>query len=137
MDGQPSVLLRPTIRTAFDPGSRQDVDALRNELASEGRNVTLRMPDPGKFAVQTPESVSVYILAGVTTQFLSLLLADISDSIKRWLVRRFNKDDKASAQTVTIYVHGKAVKSILGRSADDIEDVSTYVEGWDATATRP
>ncbi|AFJ34045.1 hypothetical protein W7U_01920 [Mycobacterium sp. H4Y] len=95
------------------------------------------MPDPGKFAVHTPESVSIYILAGVTTQFLSLLLADISDSIKRWLVSRFNKDDKASAQAVTIYVHGKAVKSILGRSADDIEDVSTYLEGWDATATRP
>ncbi|OBH37169.1 hypothetical protein A5690_07060 [Mycobacterium intracellulare] len=95
------------------------------------------MPDPGKFAVQTPESVSIYILAGVTTQFLSLLLADISESIKRWLVSRFNKDDKASAQAVTIYVHGTAVRSILGRSADDIEDVATYLEGWDATATRP
>lgn len=137
MDGQPAVLLRPTIRTAFDPGSRQDVDALRSELASEGRNVTLRMPDPGKFAVHTPESVSIYILAGVTTQFLSLLLADISDSIKRWLVSRFNKDDKASAQAVTIYVHGKAVKAFSAEAPTTSRTCPRTSRAGDATATRP
>jgi hypothetical protein len=52
------------------------------------------------------------------------MATDIYNGTKRWLVKRFSKNEKASAQVITIYVNGNPTLRILGRSADHIVDMT-------------
>lgn len=120
-----TVVIRPSLRAAVYPHLREDVYELLHELVSDGHEVTLQLPDPGQFSVQNSlETVGIYILGGVATPVLSLMATDIYNGAKRWLVKRFSKDEKATAQVITIYVNGAPTLRILGRSADHIVDMS-------------
>ncbi|HEX4395019.1 MAG TPA: hypothetical protein VH084_26285 [Mycobacterium sp.] len=116
-----TVVIRPSLRAAIYPHVREDVYELLHELIGDGHEVTLQLPDPGQFSVQNSlETVGIYILGGV----LSLMATDIYNGTKRWLVKRFSKNEKASAQVITIYVNGNPTLRILGRSADHIVDMT-------------
>jgi hypothetical protein len=120
-----TVVIRPSLRAAIDRRAREDVYELLHELIGDGHEVTLQLPDPGQFSVQNSlETIGIYILGGVATPVLSLMATDLYNGSKRWLVKRFAKNDKASAQVITIYVNGNPSLRILGRSADHIVDMS-------------
>lgn len=122
-----TVVIRPSLRAAFDPRMREDVYDLLHELVGDGHEATLQLPDPGQFSVQNSlETVGIYVLGGVATPVLSLLATDLYNGTKKWLVKRFNKNDKASAQVITIYVNGNPTLRILGRSADHIIDITPH-----------
>jgi hypothetical protein len=119
------VVIRPSVRAAIDRRAREEAYELLHELIGDGHEVTLQLPDPGQFSVQNSlETVGIYILGGVATPVLSLMATDLYNGSKRWLVKRFAKNDKASAQVITIYVNGNPCLRILGRSTDHIVDMS-------------
>ena len=119
-----TVVIRPSLRAAIYPHTREDVYELLHELIGDGHEVMLQR-DPGQFSVQNSlETVGIYILGGVATPVLSLMATDIYNGTKRWLVKRFSKNEKASAQVITIYVNGNPTLRILGRLADHIVDMT-------------
>ncbi len=126
-----TVTIRPSLRAAIYPHAREDVGELLDELIGDGYEVTLQLPDPGQFSVQNSlETVGIYILGGVATPVLSLMATDINNGTKRWLVKRFSKNEKASAQVVTIYVNGNPTLTDSGQKRRAHRGYDTTAQGY-------
>jgi hypothetical protein len=123
---KPTVVIRPSLRAAFHPKIRQDAHELVAELASDDRNVVLQLPDPGHFSVQNSlESIGIYIAGTVSGTALTLLVTDLHDGARAWLVKRFKKGKNTDAQFLTIYgPDNTPLKQILARNADHIVDMT-------------
>ncbi|WP_152531201.1 hypothetical protein [Mycobacterium sp. UM_CSW] len=136
---KPSVVLRPSGPTAFDPRTRQAAHELLAELASDDLNVTLQLPDPGQFSLQNSlEAIGIFIAGAASKKVLDLTLASALASTTRWLRNRFAKDKNAGAMYITIYgPDGKPLKNVLGRSADHIKDVTPPDRRGDSTNQHP
>jgi hypothetical protein len=124
--GKPVVVVRPAGRTAFDPRTHLAARELVTALSSDLYDVSLQLPDPGQFSVQNSlESIGIFVSGGVTTPLLNLIVKDLHDRIASWMERHFTKNEHAGAQYVTIYgPDNKPLKNVLGRSADNIKDVT-------------
>lgn len=123
-DDKPTVTVRFRSPTAFRL-PQSDIDELRTELVSDNYSLTVEPPEPPKEGIYNSlEAVGIFLAGAASTKLLDAALKDAYDGTKRWLRKRFDKDDKASSVVVTIYgPDNKPLKNVLGRPPNIIKDL--------------
>jgi hypothetical protein len=58
------------------------------------------------------------------------MATDLYNSSKRWLVKRFAKNDKANAQVITIYVNGNPSPTDSGQKRRSHRGHITTLQGY-------
>jgi hypothetical protein len=58
------------------------------------------------------------------------MATDIYNGTKRWLVKRFSKNEKASAQVITIYVNGNPDPTDSGQKRRSHRGHDTSAQGY-------
>lgn len=133
-DEKPRVVIRPSLFTSLHPRTKWDAHELLTELYRDDLDIALQVPDPGQFSVQNSlETIGIFIAGNVSGTVLTLLVTDLHDGMKRWLSKRFAKDDQATPAYITLYgPNGKPLKSVLGRSADHVVDMAPQPRNADS-----
>lgn len=126
MDEMPRVVIRPSLFMSLHPRTKWDAHELLAELYRDDLDIALQVPDPGQFSVQNSlETIGIFIAGNVSGTVLTLLVTDLHHGVKRWLQKRFSKDENATPVYVTLYgPDGAPLKNVLARSANRILDVT-------------
>ncbi|MDO0975168.1 hypothetical protein [Mycolicibacterium frederiksbergense] len=122
---KPTVTIRPRGRFAFDPRNQMDARELLMELSSDKLDLALELPNPNQFSAQNAlETLGIYITGVISATMMPLVVTDIYNGTKRFLVKRFEKRPQANPTYVTIYgPDNTPIKSVLAKSADNIKDM--------------
>lgn len=114
---RPTVTIRVPGAQNLDRGVRDSLLKLRTELQSDDYDARFPLVKSASTSIQNSlESVGIFIAGGVSATLLPLIVTDVYDGVKRWMLARFTKDESADAVYVTIYgPDGKPLQKVLGR----------------------